>query len=476
MSSTSKLSFIAVFLILLSGTAKAQTPLTTVEITSGLSNPVFLTSPPGDTARLFVLEQAGYIRIIKNGVLQSQPFLDIHNRVSSGGERGLLGLAFHPSYADNGYFYVYYTAVDPDGQTMVSRFEVSGANPDSAIASSEFVVLTTHQPVSNHNGGMIAFGPLDSHLYIGLGDGGGSGDSDNLAQTPDTLLGKMLRIDVDGGAPYAVPPGNPFVGAADTLDEIWAIGVRNPWRWSFDRSTGDLWIADVGQGTWEEVDFQPASSQGGENYGWRLKEGDHCYNPSTNCDPLDVLDDPIYEYRHEVGPHGFRCSITGGYVYRGCAVPDLQGTYFFADYCSGEIWSFRFDGTNLTDFQDRTAELTGGSTFQIPGFGEDANGEIYILEYGSPNGKVHKIIPDGIESQCSLESCCQGPTVGDVNQSGEVDITDISVLVDNQFLTLSPLICDQEGDLDFSSEVDITDLSILIDNQFLTLTPLPPCP
>ncbi|MCP4684411.1 MAG: glucose dehydrogenase [bacterium] len=453
----------------------AQTPLTTVEIADGLQSPVLLTFAPGDTSRLFVVEQSGSIRLIKSGVTQSTPFLDIRSRVSSGGERGLLGLAFHPRYSENGFFYVYYTASSPTGQTTVSRFSVSGTNLDSATSSSEQIVLSTHQPEGNHNGGMIAFGPNDSLLYIGLGDGGGGGDPNNLAQTPDTLLGKMLRIDVDAGTPYAVPPDNPFVGANDTLPEIWAIGLRNPWRWSFDRATGDMWIADVGQGVWEEIDFQPVSSSGGENYGWRLKEGDHCYNPSSGCDPSGALDDPIYEYRHETGPFGFRCSVTGGFVYRGCAVPDLRGAYFFAEYCSGEIWSFRYDGSSLTDFQDRTTELTGGSTYQISAFGEDANGELYILEYDALDGKVHKIVPDGVPDQCSSEACCQGPTVGDVNQSGGVDITDISVMIDNQFLTLAPLPCDEEADVDFSGLVDITDLSILIDNQFLTLTPLPAC-
>jgi len=463
------------FTLVLAGSGRAQTPLKTVEIASGLASPVLVTSPPGDTSRLFVVEQPGRIRLIKNGVLQGSNFLNIQSRVVSGGEQGLLGLAFHPGYSENGFFYVYYTASSPSGWTVVSRFSVSPTNPDSALASSESIIFTTHQPQGNHNGGMIAFSPRDSLLYIGLGDGGGSGDANNLAQNPDTLLGKILRIDIDGGTPYAVPAGNPFVGAVDTLPEIWAIGVRNPWRWSFDRATGDLWIGDVGQGVWEEVDFQPAASPGGENYGWRLMEGNHCYNPPSDCDTLAGLTGAIHEYRHETGPYGFRCSITGGFVYRGCAVPDLRGTYFFADYCSGEVWSFRYDGATLSDFQDRTVELAAGS-YQVSAFGEDARGELYVIEYGSVNGKIHKIVPDGVPDQCSLEPCCQGPTVGDANQSGGVDITDISVMIDNQFLTLAPLPCDEEADLDFSGMVDITDLSILIDNQFLTLTPLPSCP
>lgn len=376
------------FLILLAplSTSKA-TELTTIRVASGLSSPVFATSPSDDFQRLFIIERPGRIKILFNGQILPTPFLDIVGRVQSGGERGLLGLAFHPDYNNNGYFYLNYT--NTSGNTVVSRFEVT-TNPDSADSSSEVVLLTISQPYSNHNGGMIAFGPNDDYLYIGMGDGGSGGDPQNRAQSDSVLLGKMLRIDVDGGSPYGIPPDNPFVGPGDPLDEIWAKGLRNPWRFSFDRLTGDLYIGDVGQNAWEEIDFQSASSSGGENYGWRLMEGDHCYNPPNNCDP-GGLTYPIYEYSHSGSP--YKCSITGGYVYRGNVIPDLQGTYFFADYCSDQIWSFSYDGNNIAEFTDRTVELAPDSGYainNISSFGEDGSGELYVVDLG---GEVFKIIP-----------------------------------------------------------------------------------
>jgi glucose/arabinose dehydrogenase len=454
------------------------TPLTTQEIATGLSYPVHLTAVPGDASRLFVVEQTGRIRIVKNGTLLSRPFLDIHDRVKFVGEQGLLGLVFHPDYANNGYFYVNYTAAVPEGQTVVSRFAVSMTDADSAVAASEFTILDQPQPYSNHNGGMIAFSPHDGYLYVGMGDGGAGGDPDNNAQSGDTRLGKILRVDVDGGSPYAIPNGNPFINDPNTLDEIWAIGVRNPWRWSFDRMTGDLWIADVGQGTWEEIDFQPFWSYGGENYGWRLKEGNHCYNPSSNCDPGSVLEDPIHEYDHVVGPYGYRCSITGGYVYRGCAVPDLAGTYFFGDYCTGEIWSLRYDGVAVQVFQDRTAEILGGNTFNISAFGQDALGELYVLDF-SADGRVLKIVPDGVASLCVSESCCTG-RVGDANGSGDQEPTigDVSILIDAKFISSScdgKITCLAKADVNQSGgpsptcdDITIGDISIVIDYLFIT--------
>jgi glucose/arabinose dehydrogenase len=365
----------------------SATELTTTRVASGLSSPVFVTSPSGDLERLFIVEQPGRIKILTGGEILPAPFLDIVDRVSFGGERGLLGLAFHPDYDDNGYFYVNYT--NNSGNTVISRFDVS-ADPDLADPSSEYVILTISQPYSNHNGGMIAFGPLDGYLYVGMGDGGSAGDPQNRAQNDGVLLGKLLRIDIDGGDPYAIPPDNPFAGPGDPLDEIWAKGVRNPWRFSFDKLTGDLYIGDVGQNIWEEIDFQPASSPGGENYGWRLMEGNHCYNPPDNCDP-GGLTYPIHEYSHGGTP--FRCSVTGGYVYRGGSIPDLQGAYFFADYCSNQIWSFRYDGENVVGLTDRTSELAPGNGFSIDdisSFGEDAGGELYIVDLG---GEVFKIVP-----------------------------------------------------------------------------------
>jgi len=371
-----------VIMLLASENAQA-TDLTTVRVANGLNAPVFVTSKPGNTSELFILEQAGIIKILENGAVKSSPFLNIDPLVLSGGERGLLGLAFHPDFQNNGYFYVDYT--NNDGNTVIARYSVS-ANPDSADPNSAMILLTIDQPYSNHNGGMIAFGQ-DGYLYIGMGDGGSGGDPQNRAQADTVLLGKLLRIDVDNGSPYGIPPDNPYVGSSGR-DEIWAIGMRNPWRYSFDRLTHDLYIGDVGQDVYEEIDFQPAGSAGGENYGWRLKEGFSCYNPPDNCDP-GGLTDPIYVYDHSQG----RCSITGGYVYRGGVIPELSGTYFFADFCSSDIYSFNYDGNNVNDFQDRTSELAPGngqSIGNISSFGEDAYGEMYICDLG---GQVFKIVP-----------------------------------------------------------------------------------
>jgi glucose/arabinose dehydrogenase len=363
------------------------TPLTTVRVANGLSKPLFAGAPPGDLQRVFIEEQTGRIKILKGGAVLSTPFLDIHTKITTAGnEQGLLGLAFHPNYAQNGFFYVNYTRAG-DGATVVERYHVS-ADPDVADPTSAFVIITIAQPFENHNGGMLGFGPNDGYLYMGMGDGGSANDPNNNAQNPAVLLGKMLRIDVDGGSPYVSPPSNPFFGPGDPRDEIWALGTRNPWRWSFDRLTGDLWIADVGQDAHEEIDFQPASSGGGENYGWRCMEGFSCTGLTGCTCNGPALTLPIYDY-----PHGAECSVTGGYVYRGCAVPDLQGTYFFADYCSAKIWSLRYDGTTITEFTDRTAELDppGGETINsVTSFGEDGLGEMYICDQG---GELFKIVP-----------------------------------------------------------------------------------
>ncbi len=377
----------------------AASALTTELIASGLSRPLLVTAPPGDD-RLFIIEQRGVIKIWRNGQVLARPFLDIDAlvpNISGNDERGLLGLAFHPDFAVNGYFYVDYTNLASD--TVIARYTVS-SDPDSADVTSAFIILTIDQPATNHNGGTLLFGPNDGYLYIGMGDGGGSGDTGNNAQRDDTLLGKMLRIDVDGGTPYAIPPSNPFAGPGLPLDEIWNKGLRNPYRWSFDRATGDMYIADVGQSAWEEIDFQPAfPDSGGQNYGWRLMEGDHCYNPPQNCNPGEpFLTLPVHEYDHGGTP--FRCSITGGNVYRGTAIAGLQGTYFFADFCSNQIWSFRLVNGVVTEFTDRTAELAPGGGLaigSIAGFGEDGSGEMYICDRGSgTNGEIYKIISDTV--------------------------------------------------------------------------------
>jgi glucose/arabinose dehydrogenase len=341
----------------------------------GLTQPVQVTHAGDGSGTLYVVEQVGRIRTLKDGTLGAVPFLDISARVLAGGERGLLGLAFPPGFATKGYFYVNYTR-DPGGATVVARYRVT-QDPDVADPSSEEVLLVIDQPFGNHNGGQIAFGP-DGFLYIGMGDGGSGGDPQGNAQNPSTLLGKMLRIDVEGGAfPYAVPPENPFAGREGFRDEIWALGLRNPWRFSFDRGTGDLYIGDVGQNSFEEVNFQSASSAGGENYGWNVMEGNSCFG-GTACTPSDFVP-PVAEYDHSLG-----CSITGGMVYRGDAYPQMQGIYFYGDFCSGRVFGLTRDGSAWEN------SLLLDTAFQISSFGEDETGNLYATTYGS--GSVYEII------------------------------------------------------------------------------------
>jgi hypothetical protein len=344
------------------------------QIVEGLASPVYLTAPKNDP-RLFIVEQAGRIRIVKAGTLLATPFLDITSRVVSGGERGLLSLAFDPAYATNGRFYVYYTGAQ--GDIFVDRFTVSG-NPDVANTASDRVLTIQHRANSNHNGGLLLFGP-DGMLYLGTGDGGGAGDVPNNAQNTDVLLGKILRLDVTT-LPYTIPAGNPFSGRPGA-DEIWAYGLRNPWRFAFDvppdGSAPQLYIADVGQGAREEVDVADASS-GGRNYGWRTMEGTQCYNPSTGCNQAG-LTLPIVEYDHGQG-----CSITGGFVYRGAAIPEVRGHYFYSDYCSGWLRSFRLSGGVAVDQRDWALPSIGNVT----SFGVDAAGELYML---STNGRAYRV-------------------------------------------------------------------------------------
>jgi glucose/arabinose dehydrogenase len=360
-----------------------------VLVVSGLSAPLRVTAPAGDFQRLFVVQQGGKVRIVKDGVLLGGSFLDLSGRISSGGERGLLGLAFHPQYRRNGRFFVNYT--DPQGNSVVSEFGIS-SNPDFANVGSERVLLRQTQPFSNHNGGHLAFSPIDGTLYLGFGDGGSGGDPQNLAQNDGTWLGKILRIDVDDrdpGKEYAVPSDNPFAGRTTPRPEIWAKGLRNPWRFSFDRGTGDLWIGDVGQGAWEEIDWQPASSPGGENYGWRRMEGLHCYDPASGCQ-TGSLTLPIVEYAHAANPN--RCSVTGGVVARGAAVPEIAGRYLFADYCSGELFSVRRLGREATDGRNHGAEWVpagGRSIGSVTDLGEDARGDVYVTD--SAGGEVFRL-------------------------------------------------------------------------------------
>ncbi|MBD3368705.1 MAG: glucose dehydrogenase [Candidatus Eisenbacteria bacterium] len=374
---------------LLLASAAAFGQITSELVVDGLNRPVQVAAPDGDE-RLFILEQRGVVLLLEDGSLLPQPFLDITADVmdpSAYSEQGLLGIAFHPDFATNRLFYVHYT--DNAGDTVIERYEAQSGNPDQADLSTAATVLTQTQPYGNHNGGTIDFGP-DGYLYFGFGDGGGAGDPDGNAQDPTTLLGKFIRIDVDS-LPYSIPPSNPFVGDAGVLDEIWATGLRNPYRWSFDSATGDLWIADVGQNAWEEIAVQAASSTGGENYGWDVTEGTHCYEPPSGCG-ADTFDLPVYEYGHQNG----RCSITGGWVYRGVGVPELEGYYIFGDFCSNEIWAILFDGSSVTDTLDLTDELNpDGRIDALASIAAGGDGELYLVDRaGTTDGEVYRVTLD----------------------------------------------------------------------------------
>jgi len=361
-----------------------------LELVAGVFNrPVAVTNAGDGSGRLFVVEQAGRIRIIDGAAVLDTDFLDIRSPVdSTRNEQGLLGIAFHPAYATNGYFYVNYTH-DPPGEgpdvTRISRFQVSVADPGVASPASEAILMTINQDASNHNGGDLHFGP-DGYLYIALGDGGGSQDPNARGQDLGTLLGKILRIDVDGALPYAVPADNPFVDDAGARDEIWAYGLRNPWRFSFDLATGDLFIGDVGQGVVEEIDYQPADSSGGENYGWSCMEGD-VVQDFKPCDdrPLTL---PVLVYGHGLG-----CSVTGGYRYRGI-IGGFQGHYVFGDFCSGRIWLALPGGGGWV------ANEWSDTSLSISSFGEDEDGELYVVDL---DGGVYRfasasaIFADGFE-------------------------------------------------------------------------------
>lgn len=346
-----------------------------VTIAEGFERPTYVTHAGDGSGRLFVMDQGGHIWVVKDGATLEAPFLDVSALVSRGGnEQGLLGLAFHPNYEENGFFYIDYT--DVNGDTVVARYSVSADDPDAADTDSAKILLQVDQPFSNHNGGHLAFGP-DGYLYIALGDGGSGGDPQGNGQNLSALLGKILRIDVDGGDPYAIPDDNPFADDESTAPEVWAYGLRNPWRFSFDRANGDLYIGDVGQNAWEEVNFQPGDSGGGENYGWNIYEASH---PFAGTGDTETLVMPFAEYGHNEG-----CSVTGGYVYRGEMIPELQGVYLFADFCSGRMWaSYRDDsGTWQTSiFMD-----TGLS---ISSFGEDEEGELYLTDF---SGQVSQFQP-----------------------------------------------------------------------------------
>lgn len=385
----------AIFLLALSAASSAQEPVTMREaapdpgaytltpIVEGLARPLYITHAGDGSGRQFVVLQGGLILVIKDGELLESPFLDLSDLVSPEAlgsgytERGLLGLAFHPEYAENGRFFVNYT--DRQGDTVVAEYTTSENDPDSADPNSARILLTVAQPFANHNGGHLDFGP-DGYLYISLGDGGSAGDPQGNGQNPSTLLGTLLRVDVNQeGKPYAIPEDNPFAGGAEGAPEVWAWGLRNAWRISFDRATGDLYIGDVGQNEWEEINFQPADSPGGENYGWNAYEGTHVYSGE---EPASDVVMPIVEYNHNQGN-----SVTGGYVYRGEALPDLTGAYIYGDWGSGVTW---------TAYRDENGEWQNAAflntEYQIASFGEDEAGELYLVGYG---GTVYRFEATG---------------------------------------------------------------------------------
>lgn len=345
-------------------------------LATGLDHPLFVTAPPGDRDRLFVVARPGTIRIIRNGVLLPKPFLDITPKVSTGAEQGILGMAFAPDYATSRRFYLHY--IDPGVHSVLARFQAVSASGDSTDPATEDTLLTIAQPGGDHNGGMLAFGQ-DGFLYASVGDGGCCGDPDGHGQDRTELLGSVLRLDVSGAGGYSVPASNPWASDPTIRHELWSYGLRNPWRFSFDRLTGDLYLADVGDNSREEVDVVSHTSHGGENFGWRITEGSQCFNGGT-CSTVG-LTMPVLDYGHSEG-----CAVIGGYVYRGQAIPALRGTYFYADFCSGWIRSFRWSRGQATD-QVQYSLLSAGE--QPNSFGEDDLGELYITTEG---GSLYKIV------------------------------------------------------------------------------------
>jgi glucose/arabinose dehydrogenase len=393
------------FLFAAGGYASAA-PVNLRPVVGGLDQPVVVVHAGDGSGRLFIAEQGGLIRVFDGQALLAAPFLDLSASVSSGSEQGLLGLAFHPGYETNGLFFVNFT--DVSGDTRIVRFRVS-ADPHVADPASAVPLLFVDQPFANHNGGQLAFGP-DGKLWIGLGDGGSAGDPGNRAQSGDTLLGKILRIDVDQGLPYAIPADNPFVSEGAIRDEIWAMGLRNPWRFSFDRLTGDLFIADVGQNAWEEVNFEPITLRGGRNYGWRRMEGTHCFNPGSNCNDGSLVL-PILEYSHADG-----CSVTGGYRYRGTEMPEHFGKYFYGDFCSGRIWG----GVENVETGAWTVTELLDSDLSISTFAEDEQGELYVADYAGTLYRIHG------ETFCSVQLDRLRYRGGDTVRATRLEIANLS--------------------------------------------------
>ncbi len=436
--------------------ADGQVQVSLEVIAAGLDSPTSLTHAPGDGERLYFTERAGRVRIIRNGTLLEQPFLDISDQVTtSPGERAMSSLAFHPGYQGNGHFFVIYT--DVAGDCVLARFTVSG-DPDVADAGSQAIVLTVPQRFPTHNVGGMEFGP-DGYLYIGAGDGGAN-TGGVFAQDTGSLHGKILRIDVDGPAPYGIPPDNPFVGTAG-LDEIWAIGLRNPWRISFDRLTGDLWIGDVGESNREEIDFQPAGAPGGANYGWNCMEGNNCF-PGGGCTCNGPgLTDPVHEYTHAQG-----CAVIGGYVYRGCVLSHLVGRYIFADRCA--------TGVRVFDPASGTVSQAVVPMPVVNSLGQDLDGEIYILTVVdirkvtyvdcNTNGVPDTVdLSSGTSADCNTNETPDECEQVDCNDNGQPDSCDIA---DGTSLDINgnavPDECDTSADLDGDEVVGVTDLLILL--------------
>lgn len=417
-----------------SSTASADPPLSTRFVADGFDFPSFVTAPPGDNSRLYVLEKnSGRIRVVDptNGVIHNKPFLSLFPLMSNGSERGLLGMAFHPGYAVNGLFYVCYT--DLQGDVVLARYRRSLSSPYLADGNSATILLEEPKPFLQHNGGMLQFGP-DGFLYMAIGDGGSGGDPFNYAQQLGTLKGKILRIDVKT-PPYSIPATNPFVNVPGARPEIFAYGLRNPWRFSIDPANGNLFIGDVGQEQREEVDFISAASGGGQNFGWRCMEGDLCTGlAGCDCNQIGSYTPPIHVYTHDSGG----TAIVGGYVYRGCAMPFLQGTYFFADYGYGRIFSMRYDGTTMTELTERTLELDPPGPREvnaISSFGLDAFGEMYIVDYS--DGELFQIVPapvqgpdcngNAVPDACEIASG-QAP---DLNGDGIIDFCVPTLVANN---------------------------------------------
>ncbi|MBI5864972.1 MAG: PQQ-dependent sugar dehydrogenase [Planctomycetes bacterium] len=479
--------------------ATAQTIGTELKV-SGLVRPIFVTHAPNDFSRIFIIEKQGRIRIAQitpSGTYTLLPtsFLDV-DAITAGGttessEQGLLGLAFSPNYPADPRFFINYTATAGSGDTVVAAYTVS-ANPNIANTAGD-IIMTFDQPQTNHNGGWLAFGP-DGYLYIGTGDGGNRDDSGtghtepggNAHDLTSNRLGKILRIDVnsdafpaDGNRDYAIPPTNPFASGPND-GEIWDFGLRNPWRPSFDRVTGDLWIADVGQDQTEEINFEPTGSSGGRDYGWRCREGNHDWIVDSVCTGL-TFTEPIYVYSHSTG-----CSITGGYVYRGCAIPSLVGAYFFADYCTARIWSMRYNGATITEFIERTASLDPPGALAIASvtsFGDDAYGELYICD--STGGEVFKIVPtsastpdcngNGRNDWCEIMdgSAADGDgdgildvceCVGDFNNDGVTNLTDLAMILSGYGACTGDPLYNPVLDLVGNGCIDLSDLTTFLAN------------